>query len=83
MKNLRIGAWIITLVALVTIIGPFVADWNETQTNRIKGIGFLPRSAESSSPKRLFAAKRAGPRIWQRLTKTIWCWITREFRRAN
>ena len=30
MKNLRIGAWIITLVALVTIIGPFVADWNET-----------------------------------------------------
>lgn len=30
MKNWRIGAWIITLVALVTIVGPFVADWNET-----------------------------------------------------
>lgn len=30
MKNLRIGAWIITLVALVTIVGPFLADWNET-----------------------------------------------------
>lgn len=30
MKNWRIGAWIITLVALVTIIGPFVADWNAT-----------------------------------------------------
>lgn len=30
MRNLRIGAWMITLVALVTIIGPFLADWNET-----------------------------------------------------
>ncbi len=30
MKNLRIGVGIITLVALVTIIGPFAADWNHT-----------------------------------------------------
>lgn len=30
MKGWRIGAWIITLVALVTIIGPYLADWNET-----------------------------------------------------
>ncbi len=30
MKGLRIGAWIITLVALLTIFGPFLADWNET-----------------------------------------------------
>ena len=30
MKSLRIGAWIITLVALLTIFGPFLADWNET-----------------------------------------------------
>ncbi len=30
MKNLRIGAWIITLVAVVAIVGPFAADWNET-----------------------------------------------------
>ncbi len=30
MRNLRIGAWMITLVALVNIIGPFLADWNET-----------------------------------------------------
>ena len=30
MKNLRTGAWIITLVALTAIIGPFAADWNAT-----------------------------------------------------
>ena len=30
MKGWRIGAWIITLVALVTICGPYLADWNET-----------------------------------------------------
>ncbi len=30
MKNLRVGAWIITLVALFTIVAPFVADWNAT-----------------------------------------------------
>ncbi len=30
MKNWRTGAWIITLVAVVAIIGPFAADWNET-----------------------------------------------------
>ncbi len=30
MKGLRIGAWIITLVALITIFGPYLADWNET-----------------------------------------------------
>lgn len=30
MKNLRIGAWIITLVALITIVGPFAADWSST-----------------------------------------------------
>lgn len=30
MKNWRIGAWIITLVAVVAIVGPFAADWNET-----------------------------------------------------
>jgi hypothetical protein len=30
MANRRIGAWIITLVALFTIISPYVADWNAT-----------------------------------------------------
>lgn len=30
MKGLRVGAWIITLVALLTIFGPYLADWNET-----------------------------------------------------
>ena len=30
MKNLKIGAWIITLVALITIVGPFAADWSST-----------------------------------------------------
>ncbi len=30
MKNLRTGAWIITLVALITIVGPFAADWSST-----------------------------------------------------
>ncbi len=30
MKNLRSGAWIITLVALFTIVATFVADWNAT-----------------------------------------------------
>ena len=30
MKNWRAGAWIITLVALITIIGPFAADWSST-----------------------------------------------------
>lgn len=30
MKGWRIGAWIVTLVALFTIISPFLADWNVT-----------------------------------------------------
>lgn len=30
MENWRISAWIITLVALVNIIGPFAADWSAT-----------------------------------------------------
>lgn len=30
MRGLRVGAWIITFVALVTIFGPYLADWNET-----------------------------------------------------
>lgn len=30
MKNLKIGAWIVTLVALITIVGPFAADWSST-----------------------------------------------------
>ena len=30
MTDLRIGAWIITLVAVAAIVGPFLADWNET-----------------------------------------------------
>ena len=30
MKNIRIGEWIITLVALITIVGPFAADWSST-----------------------------------------------------
>ncbi len=30
MKNWRTGAWIITLVALITIVGPFAADWSST-----------------------------------------------------
>ena len=30
MKKWQVGAWTITLVALVTIIGPFAADWNAT-----------------------------------------------------
>ncbi len=28
MKNLRTGAWVITLVALTAVVGPFVADWS-------------------------------------------------------
>ncbi len=36
MKNWRIGAWIITLVALVTIIGPFIADWNATHIYNLR-----------------------------------------------
>lgn len=30
MKGWRIGAWVVTLVALFTIISPFLADWNVT-----------------------------------------------------
>ena len=30
MKGLRIGVWLITLVALLTIFGPYLADWSET-----------------------------------------------------
>ena len=30
MKGLRIGVWIVTLVALFTIFAPYLADWNET-----------------------------------------------------
>jgi hypothetical protein len=29
-ESLPVGAWIITLVALFAIIGPYAADWNET-----------------------------------------------------
>ncbi len=30
MKQLRIGAWIITLIGLLAIVGPFAVDWNQT-----------------------------------------------------
>lgn len=30
MKRFRIGAWLITLVALFTMCSPYLADWNET-----------------------------------------------------
>ncbi len=30
MKGLKIGVWIVTLIALFTIFAPFFADWNET-----------------------------------------------------
>ena len=30
MRKLRVGAWIITLVAVFTIISPYVFDWNQT-----------------------------------------------------
>ncbi|MDQ3710845.1 MAG: acetyltransferase [Acidobacteriota bacterium] len=30
MKNIKIGVWLITIVAVITSVGPYVADWNET-----------------------------------------------------
>ena len=30
MKNIRIGAWILTAVALFTIVSPYIFDWNAT-----------------------------------------------------
>jgi hypothetical protein len=30
MKGWRVGVWIVTFVALVTVFGPYLADWNET-----------------------------------------------------
>lgn len=31
MKNFKIGAWIVTLVAVIVIFGFFAANWNETR----------------------------------------------------
>lgn len=30
MKNIKIGAWLITIVAIITGVGAYLADWNET-----------------------------------------------------
>jgi hypothetical protein len=30
MRNLRIARWIVTIVALFTMVSPFLADWNRT-----------------------------------------------------
>ena len=30
MKNIRTGAWILTVVALFTIVSPYIFDWNTT-----------------------------------------------------
>ena len=61
MKNLRSGAWIITLVALFTIVAPFVADWNATH---IYNPRWTPHAKFHSAQTMLLAVGLSVSALW-------------------
>ena len=61
MRKLRIGAWIITLVAVFTIISPYVFDWNQTH---IYNSHWTPHAKFHNAQTMLLAVVLGASALW-------------------